>query len=144
MRFPPIDALLPHRPPMVLLRRVLDFDGETARCEARFDDGHPFARNGTVRSVVLIELMAQCAGVCTSLRALERGDPLTGGYLVGVRGVRFARPLLSAEEVLEVSARLTFDGGELGTFESMVRADGAEVASGTLSVYRKDQGGERR
>jgi predicted hotdog family 3-hydroxylacyl-ACP dehydratase len=122
---------------MVLLDRVVAFDGETARCEAVIGPDHPFADGGRVRTVVTLEHMAQCVGVCTSLRAIERGEPLAEGYLVGAREMTLAAADLLAGDRLEVEATLVYDGQELGTFECRVRRGGEEVARGVLNVFRR-------
>lgn len=140
MSWPEVRALLPHGEPMVLLDEVLRFDGVTAWCGVRLRSEAPFVEGGRVRAVVGLEYMAQCVGVCTALRALDRGEPLGGGVLVGARELRFQTGHFHVGDELEVGATLTHDGRELGSFDVRIAREGEVVVAGSLNVYRTPAG----
>lgn len=137
MTFPGVSELLPHEAPMVLVDEVCEFDGERAVCRVTIRPESMFVEAGRVRAAVALEYMAQCVGVCTSLRARARGEPLGSGYLVGAREVRFETAYFEIGEELLVEATLTYDGRELGSFTCIVTRGDAVVVSGTLNVYRQ-------
>jgi predicted hotdog family 3-hydroxylacyl-ACP dehydratase len=137
MSYPEVAELLPHEAPMVLLDEVCDFDGERARCKVAIDAESMFVDQGRMRAAVALEYMAQCVGVCTSLRGRARGEPPGSGYLVGARELRFETSHFDVGEELLVEATLTYDGRELGSFACTVTRGDELVASGTLNVYRQ-------
>lgn len=137
MSFPALAELLPHEAPMVLLDEVREFDGERAVCRVAIRADSMFVEDGRVRAAVALEYMAQCVGVCTSLRARARGEPQGTGYLVGVRDLRFETAYFEVGEKLLVEATLTYDGRELGSFTCVATRGNDVVASGTLNVYRQ-------
>lgn len=137
MSFPEVAELLPHEAPMVLLDEVCEFDGERAVCRVRLARDSMFVEAGHVRAAVALEYMAQCVGVCTSLRARARGELQGSGYLVGARELRFQTAHFEVGEELLVEATLTYDGRELGSFTCIVTRGDEPIASGTLNVYRQ-------
>lgn len=137
MEFPAITELLPHRPPMVLLDEVLTFDDPTATCRVTLNEASMFMEQGVLRAVVALEYMAQCVGVCTSLRALTRGEPVSAGYLIGARELQLEREQFQAGDELLVEATLAFDGEKMGSFDCRVLRRDELVACGVLSVYRQ-------
>jgi len=134
--YPAVEELLPHKAPMVLLDRILSWDGATARCGLRVREGAPFVVDGKARAAVALEYMAQCVGVCTALRSLERGEPLRMGYLVGARTMTLAVDRFDVGDELVVAATEEADGDELGLFACETERGGSVVVSATLSVYR--------
>ncbi len=137
MTFPQVTELLPHAPPMVLLDEILSFEDDTARCSVTIEPDGLFVEDRRVRAVVALEFMAQCVGVCTSLRARTRAEPLAEGYLVGARELRYMTQYLFVGDILEVEATLVFDGRELGSFDCSLKRRGELIATGLLNVYRK-------
>lgn len=137
MIYPAITDLLPHRPPMVLLDEILSFEGSTARCKLTIRQDAPLLEDGRVRAVAALEYMAQCAGICTMLRARERGGGPLRGYLVGARELRLETDAFSLGDELVVEISLTWEGAEIAVFQGLVTREGELLAQATLSVYRQ-------
>ena len=72
--YPPIVELVPHRPPMLLLDRVLSYDGECVVCETVLGPDSPFVEQGHVPAVVGIEYMAQTIAAGAGLSARDKGS----------------------------------------------------------------------
>ena len=70
--YPPIVELVPHRPPMLLLDRVLSYDGECVVCETVLEHDSPFVEQGHVPALVGIEYMAQTIAAGAGLSAREK------------------------------------------------------------------------
>lgn len=86
-----VESLLPHRGRMLLVEEILALTDEqaTTLCVARND--WPLYKDGIVNPLILVELVAQTAGVHNSLKRVEergQGEP-TRGWLVGVKSARF-------------------------------------------------------
>ena len=137
----PLD-LLPHRPPMRLVDEIVELvpgQHASARRVLRgtdfFFDGH-FPGEPIVPAVILVELLAQVGG-------LAAGAPASGSSPPGVQPLRLrlagigsckfpsaARP----GSVLDVHARVTGKLGSLFKIEGEVLADGAVVATGSVTL----------
>ena len=102
--FPPPDQLLPHRPPMLLIRAVRSHaPGETV-CETRFDERFARACGGEVPAAFGLELIAQAAAVHHALRQLASVGvhvPAARGLLLGSRRLDlWVRALPVGEELV--------------------------------------------
>ena len=93
--FPPPGDLLPHRPPMLLLRSVRAHAPQETVCETTFDAAFAQACGGEVPAAFGLELIAQAAAVHHALTQLAAG---------GVH-VRAARGLLLGSRRLDLRAR---------------------------------------
>ncbi len=135
----PIDDLLPHARPMILLDEVV------GRVDGRFvaaltvRAGAPFVEPGRgAPAHVAIEWMAQTCGANAGAEALEAGGPVRLGLLLGTRDFRCSVPWFAEGERLEVSVAPVFRDEEIGSFDCVVtRADmGEELAKAQLTVYQ--------
>jgi len=133
--FPPVEDLLPHAAPMVLIDRLLDHDGETARCALRVRHDAPFVRDGQVATIVALEYMAQTVGVFAGYEARRSGEEVRVGYLISCRTMKSARPWLPVGSELNVFIERVWGDTQLGKFECRVQFDdGTPVASAILNV----------
>lgn len=111
--FPPLTELLPHRPPMLLLRGILHHAPMETVCKAFFDAD--FARllgdENAVPAVFGLELIAQTMAVHDGLRRRAEGRArATRGLLLGSRRFELLAPALPVGEILRVIA--TGEAGE--------------------------------
>ena len=135
--YPPIVDLVPHRPPMLLLDRVLSYDGERVVCETVLEAGSPFVEQGHVPAVVAIEYMAQAIAAGAGLSARDRGEETTRmGFLLGCRDLAIAVDSFQVGDRLTVEARRTWGEKELGRFACKVRRGDEVLVEGALTVYQ--------
>jgi len=135
--FPPLEALIPHRPPMRLIDAVTGWDGETVTCLVEIAPGRPFVQAEGVHAVVCLEYMAQSAAACAALAAAGRdgaGGPPRPGVLLGTRSLDLYRDRLAPGTRLTVTARATWTGEALSSYDCEVRDGEEPVARATLSV----------
>lgn len=135
-----IMTMLPHRYPFLLVDRVLEFEpGKTlvavknVTINEPFFQGH-FPGHPVMPGVLVIEAMAQAAGLLTQLSEGERtgadqGDRLY--YLVKVDKARFSRIVVPGDqlELRVVQKRLI---RRMGQYQCEARVDGKEVASAEI------------
>lgn len=129
-------SALPHRYPFLLVDRVLDYQLEpTPRLRGLknvsvnegFFQGH-FPDHPVMPGVLLIEAMAQAAGVLTQLkqRAIGRECPLF--YLVKVDKARFTQLVRPGDQlILEVEEKRVIRG--MAQYKGQVLIDGKMAAS---------------
>ncbi|MBE0531777.1 MAG: 3-hydroxylacyl-ACP dehydratase [Rhodospirillales bacterium] len=137
----PVEHLLPHAPPMVLLDEVIGYDTDSILAVATIGTGHPFLAGDGVPAHVGIELMAQACGAFAGAEALAAGEAVRVGFLLGTRRFEAHVPLFRVGERLEISARVALRDDEMACFDCEIRRTGAVVAEARLNVYQpKDLG----
>jgi 3-hydroxyacyl-[acyl-carrier-protein] dehydratase len=139
-----IIARLPHRFPFLLVDRVLDFEvgqhvvaikNVTAN-EAHFV-GH-FPQYPVMPGVLVIEALAQAAGVLAWESAKDEAEKVTILYLAGLEDVRFKHPVIPGDQIT-LKAKLVRRKRALWRFECIAEVDGRVVAEAViLMVTRKE------
>ncbi|MDR2207510.1 MAG: hypothetical protein LBE22_00825 [Azoarcus sp.] len=104
MSYLPIADYLPHRPPMLLLDRVVDVTESHVVCEVAIQVDSPFCSGAAVPGWVGVEYMAQTIGVLVGWRARKEQQPVKIGFLVGTRHYRSHVPQFRVGDVLRVTA----------------------------------------
>jgi 3-hydroxyacyl-[acyl-carrier-protein] dehydratase len=139
-----IIARLPHRFPFLLVDRVLDFKtGEhiVALKNVTFNEAHfagHFPQYPVMPGVLVIEALAQAAGVLAWESARGEAEKVTILYLAGLEDVRFKHPVTPGDQVM-LKARLTRRKRALWRFECIAEVDGQLAAEAViLMVTRKE------
>jgi len=136
-QYPPIVELVPHRPPMLLLDRVLSYDGERVVCETVLGPDSPFAEQGEVPAVVGIEYMAQTIAAGAGLSARDKGDQAgRTGFLLGCRNLSIAVDSFQIGDRLTVDERRTWAENQIGSFACKVQRGSEVLVEGALTVYQ--------
>jgi len=129
--------LAPHRPPMLLLSRLLACDGEQGLAEAVVPEHGPVLdAQGRLLPEALWEMVAQAYALVAGYAA-RRQDPQAPprqGMLVGMRHAQVLS-LARAGEVLQVHVE---PGGHFGDFvmvQGQVMRDGEVLGQAELKLY---------
>lgn len=138
MKGPDLQALMPHRPPMLLLDELVSFDDESALCAVTVRPDSIFAEGGRVPAWLALEYCAQCVAVFAGLRARATGEPPRLGLLVAARDLTLETDWFDSGDVLQVGARLIYGESRIGRFDCEVRRAGIPVATASLSVYQPE------
>jgi len=104
MNYLPIPEYLPHRPPMVLIDRIVEAAETHIVCEVALKVDSPFCDGAAVPGWVGIEYMAQTIGVLSGWRSLAKQLPVKIGFLVGTRRYQSHVPHFRAGDVLRITA----------------------------------------
>ncbi len=136
---PPLENLVPHRPPLLLLDEVLAWDPEGCAATARVDPGAWYAApDGSMPAWFGIELMAQTISAYSGGRRAGTGAPPRLGYLLGTRSYRCALPAFPPGERLEIQVRVHYqDESGLSAFACEIRRSGEPVADAILKVFEE-------
>lgn len=132
-----IRAHLPHRYPFLLVDRVVSIDlGESIHAYKNLSinepyfDGH-FPDEPVFPGVLLVEAMAQTAGIL-GFKTMDK-TPADGSiyYLVGVDGLRFKRPCVPGDRV-DLFASIVSERRGVWKFDVRSEVDGALCASASI------------
>ncbi len=134
-RFPPVEDLLPHSAPMILVDELSSFDGEKAIGRVAIRADSPLVEGGRAPALVAIEYMAQSIGLLTGIISHERGERVQVGYLLGTRELALSIDHFDVGDELSVEVERLFGEDELGAFQCTVLRAGEVVARATLNVY---------
>lgn len=128
--------LLPHRPPMVLVDRLLSFDQDNAIVQADIRPDHPFLRPLGVAAHVGMEMMAQACGAHVGALARQAGMDVRLGFLLGTRSYVAHLPWFPPGAVLEVLVHRVFNDDGMGVYDCRILLAGACAAAAQLSLYQ--------
>ncbi|HTC26802.1 3-hydroxyacyl-ACP dehydratase FabZ [Dyella sp.] len=140
-----IQQLLPHRYPFLLVDRVIEFVPDKSVVTIKnvtinepFFNGH-FPGHPVMPGVLIVEAMAQSAGLLTQLSARSKGgSPSSLFYLAKVDNARFNAPVIPGDQ-LRMEVRLKRLLRNMGLFEARTLVDGKEVASCELMCAARSE-----
>jgi len=136
---------LPHRYPFLMVDRVLEcVSGKHVRAlknvtfNEPFFTGH-FPHRPVMPGVMIIEALAQAAGILAFRTVDVVPDTETRFYFVAIDNARFRKPVEPGDQlVLKVDLKRAFKG--IWKFHCLAEVDGAEVASAEIMVAPEAKG----
>ncbi len=130
-----VAALLPHSGVMVLLDKVLAFDGKSLTAELTVRADGLLGNGLRVPAWAGIEYMAQAVGAYAGVKSLLAGEPVRLGYLLGTRRYHCNVPDFTPGLILTVKVTNVIQDDKLGVFDCRIDGDGVEI-SANLNVYQ--------
>lgn len=139
-----IAELLPHRWPMLLVDRVDSVEPgkritgvKNVTGNELWFQGH-FPRQAVLPGVVVVEALAQLAGILSALTEPSTPDDETAAartavYLTGLRAVRFRNPIVPGDQLLLTAERIA-GGGGVGQYQATATVDGQLAVEATLTL----------
>jgi 3-hydroxyacyl-[acyl-carrier-protein] dehydratase len=132
-----IQEILPHRYPMLMIDRVLEIVGgeysvalKNITVNEEVFEGH-FPGNPVFPGIMIIEAMAQTAGVL-AFKTLETKSKEHEVYMiVGIDKVRFRRPVVPGDQLM-LRAEYVSSRRNIWKFKTEATVDGHPVASAEI------------
>ena len=126
--------LLPHRPPFLLIDRVVELSENYVLAEKLVSVSEPalgghFPGRPIFPGVLIVEAMAQAAGIWLASTSPERRTQLS--MLAGIDGARFRRQVVPGD-VLRLEARALAARSKLVKIEAKASVAGESVAEAVL------------
>jgi len=134
----PIDRVLTHQPPMLLLDKVVGYDETALVASVTITESSLFLGPNGVPGHVAIEYMAQACGAYVGARALDAGEPVKIGFLLGTRLCRLLVPWYRVGDRLLVSVSIVFYDGQMAAFDCKIEIDDKLASDARLTVYQPD------
>ena len=130
---------LPHRYPFLLVDRVLEcVAGQSIRAlknvtvNESFFPGH-FPQRPVLPGVIILEALAQTAGILAFVTAGVYPDENRQFYFVGIDKARFRRPVLpGAQLIMKATLERSLRG--IWKFSTLAEVDGQEATSAEIMV----------
>ena len=138
----PVDVL-PHRPPMVLLDRIVGHETERTVCAVDVTPSTRFlGADACVPAWVGVEYMAQCVAAHAGLVARARGEPVRLGLLIGARRIDFHTDGFAVGQTVIVTAVHAWGERELASFTCSLTDSATDrvLAEAVMSVYAPPEG----
>jgi len=126
------DALLPHRPPMLMLTTMLEQDTDSVHCSSVIDAHNPLLHDGLFPVMGGVELLAQAAG--TLLGARAPGNAARPGAIVQIKSFQLEPLDIPVGTELHIHARYQAGTAEAALFEGEVLSGERCFFTGTLMI----------
>jgi UDP-3-O-[3-hydroxymyristoyl] N-acetylglucosamine deacetylase/3-hydroxyacyl-[acyl-carrier-protein] dehydratase len=130
---------LPHRPPMLLVDRILKIDGnkivgiKNVTMNEPFFPGH-FPGHPIMPGVLQLEAMAQVAGVLL-LKIIKAANQVA--YFMAADNVKWRRPVVPGD-VLVIEIELLKARGKIGKAQGICKVDGEIVSEAEITFMLRD------
>lgn len=142
-----IRKLLPHRYPFLMVDRVNTIEIEAknkGRIEAiknvtineEFFNGH-FSHHPIMPGVLIVESMAQVAGLLGLHMLGEKRTDKTSYYFAGADSVRFKKPVVPGDQLI-LEAEYVNNKQSIWKFSCRAKVDGVIVCSAEITCAEKD------
>ena len=130
--------LLPHRYPFLLVDKIIDIDGDISGTGIKnvtmnepFFQGH-FPRNPVMPGVLIIEAMAQTAGVICMLDGGDAADARLV-YFMSIDKARFRKPVVPGD-TLHIHVQQMRKRGPVWKFQGRAEVDGQLVSEAEVTA----------
>jgi 3-hydroxyacyl-[acyl-carrier-protein] dehydratase len=139
---PPLDDLLPQRPPMRFVTSILGAAGDGVSVSACVPAACALVTDGAAPALASLEAAAQAAAAWEALRRWREGGVAAPrvGYLVAVRDVVFYAERIPADQTFLASVRLEAAAPPLTHYRVEVSMRGTPVLRGTIATFLAKQG----
>jgi predicted hotdog family 3-hydroxylacyl-ACP dehydratase len=133
-----LEDLLPHRGRMVLIDKMIDFDAKKAITRSRVRADWPMIETDGANPLVIVELVAQTAGISNGWELLQREGPGADhrGWIVGVKSARFYTGPIPLGTEIEVESENTLEYDILREITGTARIEGRLAAEITLQLIQ--------
>jgi 3-hydroxyacyl-[acyl-carrier-protein] dehydratase len=134
---------LPHRYPFLLVDRVLELEHgkrivaiKNVTINEPYFVGH-FPHLPVMPGVLMIEALAQAAGILSFETLGRRSDASSVFYFVGIDGARFKRPVVPGDQ-LRLEVEILRFAKSISKFRGVATVDGAVAAEAELMCTLRD------
>lgn len=138
--FPPVEDLVPHRAPMLLIGDVIS--ASATELSARVDPkaSLQFAdADGNIPAYLGIEYMAQAIAAFAGLEAHQHNRPVQLGFLLGTRRYKARVTAFTPEQPLHVNIReILRDENNLVLFDCQLFSGEQALASAQIKAIQPD------
>ncbi len=131
-----IEDLIPHRSRMKLIQEILEADDTSALTAAVVRESWPLYSDNAVNPIVLIELVAQTAGIATGYKNKKKTGKGVSGWLVGIKKADFYNDNITLGTRIVSQAKILYEHESYAVFEGSVFSEAGKLAEMELQLFR--------
>ncbi len=135
-----IEKLIPHRGRMKLIDNVLDINADTAVTSSLVSDQWPLFSGSSVDPIILIELVAQTAGVHISWKKGDDKGVGSIGWIVGIKSADFFLDRIPLCTPLITTVKNLYCAENYNVIEGKVTSGDALLGRIEIQVFRTESG----
>jgi len=132
----PLHSLLPHNRTMLLINEPADSGEGWAESSVRIGEDSAFYRPGAgVPSWVGAEYMAQTIALYAGIGAMDAGDEIKIGLLIGSRRYNAITPYFTLGKSLRIRVNEVWEDEQMAVFDCSIDAE-EHLAEAQINVFR--------
>jgi 3-hydroxyacyl-[acyl-carrier-protein] dehydratase len=134
---------LPHRYPFLLVDRVVELEaGKSIHAYKNITMNEPyfvghFPHHPVMPGVLIMEALAQAAGILSFKTMGSKPDPNSVFYFVGIDDCRFKKPVMPGDQ-LHLHVEIVRHMRGIWKYKAEARVDGQVVAEANLMCAKRD------
>ena len=134
----PVETLIPHRKPMCLIDRLIEFKDQGGTVEASVPFDHALVdKNGRLDTLAVAEMIAQSYAAVKGYDDRRTGEPVKRGFLVGIRKIQFQRAVF-AGDLLRINVKTVGSIAGFAVVAGTVRRHQELLAEGEIKLWIQD------
>jgi predicted hotdog family 3-hydroxylacyl-ACP dehydratase len=135
-----VTEFLPHRDRMKLIDTIISVDETQAVTESVVAEDWPLVEAHAVRSIIIIELVAQTASVHVTWKERQTQAAADGGrgWLVGIKDARFRLDRIPVGSRIRTRAQTVFHFDNYTGIQGSAELDSGVIGDVELQVMRSD------
>jgi predicted hotdog family 3-hydroxylacyl-ACP dehydratase len=121
VHYPPIEQLLPHRPPMILIDRLIEATDTGGTCEVTIGPQTLLLEPQGVPAFVGLEYMAQAVAAYGGYKSYLAGEPIAIGFLLGTPHMQTYCQFFDWGQTLQIQVTHVWGEHELMQFHCTIQ-----------------------
>lgn len=133
----PINQLLPHDEPMILVDRAISVEETSIHCQVDIGPHCIFfdPESQTAPAYLGIEFMAQSVAAWSGYHSLQKGQQPPIGFLLGSRRYKALCDEFTLGQTLDIYAEQLMEDNGMAVFTAKIEFNGELMAQCQLNVY---------
>lgn len=137
----PIEKVLPHVHPMILVNELVDYSDSTGSCLVNISPTSVFydEKRDAVPACIGIEYLAQTIAAHASANKLDAGNTVKVGFLVSTKNYKASVSHFSnGDELVTHVSRIFKEPNGLGAFECSIKRGEQLLIEATINVFEPE------
>lgn len=131
-----IESLIPHREPIKIITEVIELKDDAGITAAVVNERWPLYNDRAVRSLVLIEAIAQTAALVEGYKRKKEGKDGAKGWLVGIKSAEFKQDFIALDTRITVFVKSLYAFENYGVIEGIVKSGDHILLTAVLQAIR--------
>ncbi len=132
-----IEQMIPHRGSMKLVQEIVEVGGNRCVTASTVLSDWPLCEDGSVSPIILIELVAQTAGVNIGWQEVHSKNPSgQTGWIVGIKKAEFYRDRIPVNTRVLITIEENRRDDSYAEVAGRARVDSELIGEMNLQVYR--------